>query len=88
MTKRFDAILCDLLTAQLDSWTLWQSVAGGEDAGRRWRAEYLRITYRTGAYRPYEDLVAEAAASVGLDPGLALDARYGELRPGLMSCRS
>jgi len=81
--RRYDAVLFDLLTALLDSWTLWNSVAGSEEAGRRWRAEYLRITYRTGSYRPYEDLVAEAAQAVGLPPSLVaeLDARYGELRP-------
>ncbi len=80
---RFDAVLFDLLTALLDSWSLWDSVAGSTEAGRRWRAEYLRITYRTGAYRPYEDLVAEAAAAVGLPRRLAADLedRYGELRP-------
>jgi 2-haloalkanoic acid dehalogenase type II len=82
-TRRYDAILCDLLTGLLDSWTLWNSVAGSAEAGARWRAEYLRITYGTGAYRPYEDLVAEAAVAVGLPAELAqsLDARYGELRP-------
>jgi 2-haloacid dehalogenase len=80
---RYDAVLFDLLTALLDSWSLWNAVAGSEDSGRRWRAEYLRITYETGAYRPYEDLVAEAAEAVGLARSVAdeLDARYGELRP-------
>jgi 2-haloacid dehalogenase len=75
--------LFDLLTALLDSWSLWNSVAGGEKAGRQWRAAYLRRTYGVGAYRPYETLVAEAAAEVSLDPRLADDlaARYGELRP-------
>lgn len=83
MERRYDAVLFDLLTALLDSWTLWNDVAGGADRGGPWRAAYLRITYRTGAYRPYEDLVAEAAEAVGLPRGLAadLDARYGELRP-------
>ena len=83
MNRRYDAVLFDLLTALLDSWSLWNAVAGSEEAGRRWRAEYLRITYRTGAYRPYEDLVAEAAEAVGLRRGLAadLDARYAELQP-------
>lgn len=82
-SHRFDAVLFDLLTALLDSWSLWNSVAGSEEAGRRWRAEYLRITYRTGAYRPYEDLVAEAAEAVGMPRRLAADLedRYGELRP-------
>ena len=81
--RRYDAVLFDLLTGLVDSWTLWNDVAGGEEAGRRWRAEYLRVTYRTGAYRPYEALVAEAAANVGLPRGLAdaLGARYGELKP-------
>jgi 2-haloalkanoic acid dehalogenase type II len=83
MANRYDAVLFDLLTALLDSWTLWNTIAGNAEAGQRWRAEYLRITYRTGAYRPYEDLVAEAAAYVGLERELAtqLGARYGELRP-------
>lgn len=82
MTRRYDAVLFDLLTALLDSWTLWNAVAGGAAAGRRWRAAYLRRTYCTGAYRPYEELVATAAAEVGLDHCLAnnLAARYSELR--------
>jgi 2-haloalkanoic acid dehalogenase type II len=81
--RRYDAVLFDLLTALLDSWSLWNSVAGSPEAGGKWRAEYLRITYATGGYRPYEDLVAEAAASVGLSRDLArsLGERYGELRP-------
>jgi 2-haloalkanoic acid dehalogenase type II len=81
--RRFDAVLFDLLTALLDSWTLWNNVAGSEEDGRKWRAAYLRRTYKTGAYRPYEVLVAEAATEVGLSPGLAahLAARYGELKP-------
>lgn len=81
--RRYDAVLFDLLTALLDSWTLWNDVAGGADRGRAWRAAYLRITYRTGAYRPYESLVAEAAEAVGLPRHLAddLDARYAALRP-------
>ncbi len=81
--RKFDVVLFDLLTALLDSWTLWNNVAGSAEAGRTWRAAYLRRTYETGAYRPYEALVAEAAAEVGLSPMLAaqLAARYGELEP-------
>ena len=80
---RYDAVLFDLLTALLDSWSLWGAVARDAESGRRWRAEYLRITYQTGAYRPYEDLVAEAAERVGLRRGLAaeLEARFVELQP-------
>lgn len=78
-----DAVMFDLLTALLDSWTLWANVAGGEDAGRRWRRRYLDLTYATGTYRPYREVIAGAAAAVGLPTGLADDliARWGELRP-------
>ncbi|TGD96612.1 HAD-IA family hydrolase [Methylobacterium nonmethylotrophicum] len=81
--RAYDAVLFDLLTALLDSWTLWNAIAGDDALGRRWRAEYLRITYRTGGYQPYEDLVAQAAEAVGLPRGAAaeLGERYGELRP-------
>src|SRR5260370_20108563 len=81
--RKFDVVLFDLLTALLDSWTLWDIVAGSLEDGSKWRAAYLRRTYETGAYRPYEALVAEAAAEVGLSPMLAaqLAARYGELEP-------
>jgi 2-haloacid dehalogenase len=81
--RKFDAVLFDLLTALLDSWTLWNIVAGGPEDGRRWRTAYLRRTYDAGAYRPYEALVAEAAAEVELSPNLAaqLALRYGELEP-------
>ncbi|GLS42832.1 HAD-IA family hydrolase [Methylobacterium brachythecii] len=81
--QRYDAVLFDLLTALLDSWSLWNSVAGGEELGLRWRSEYLRNTYRTGGYRPYEDLVSEAADAVGLPRSATaqLAERYGELQP-------
>jgi 2-haloacid dehalogenase len=83
MIRRYDAVLFDLLTGLLDSWTLWNAVAGSEQAGRRWRAAYLAITYRTGRYQPYEELVARAAESVGLPRRLAdeLAARYGDIEP-------
>lgn len=71
------AVLFDLLTALLDSWTLWNAAAGSEAAGRRWRAEYLRLTYGCGAYRPYEDLVREAAANTGLGESAAMQLRAG-----------
>ncbi|MDP1749676.1 MAG: HAD-IA family hydrolase [Reyranella sp.] len=75
------AVLFDLLTALLDSWTLWNSVAGSEAAGRAWRAEYLRLTYGCGSYLPYEDLVRVAAGATGLPATAAgaLEARWLEL---------
>jgi 2-haloalkanoic acid dehalogenase type II len=80
---RHDAILFDLLTALLDSWTLWDSVAGSPEAGRRWRAAYLELTYGCGAYRPYEALVREAAEETGLTAkhAQALSERWDELQP-------
>lgn len=81
--RRFDVVLFDLLTGLLDSWTLWNDVAGSTEDGRRWRAAYLHRTYETGAYRRYEALISEAAAEVGLSEVLGdrLAARYRELRP-------
>ncbi len=75
------AVLFDLLTALLDSWTLWNGVAGSEAAGRAWRAEYLRLTYGCGSYQPYEDLVRTAARTTGLPEAAAgaLEARWLEL---------
>ena len=61
---KFDAVLFDLLTALLDSGTLWNIVAGNPEDGRKWRAAYLRRTYAAGAYRPYEALVAEVSAKI------------------------
>jgi 2-haloalkanoic acid dehalogenase type II len=79
----FDAVIFDLLSALIDSWSLWDDVAGGARPGRRWRLRYLEITYATGAYRPYEDLVAESAADEGLAPNAAarLVDRWAELEP-------
>lgn len=79
MTRRYDVMLFDLLTALLDSWTLWNDVAQGEAEGHEWRAACLRLTYARGAHRPYEILVREAATQVGL-PASAADALGDRLR--------
>jgi len=77
------AVLFDLLTGLLDSWSLWDAVAGNAADGRRWRSLYLVRTYGEGAYRPYEALVQEAAVAAGLPAAMAerLAGRYGELAP-------
>lgn len=80
---RIAAVVFDLLTALIDSWRLWNDVAGSAESGLRWRRRYLELTYRAGAYRPYETIVAEAAQDTGLPASLAasLAARWGELAP-------
>jgi 2-haloacid dehalogenase len=75
------AVLFDLLTALLDSWSAWNTAAGSEAAGRTWRAEYLRLTYGCGSYVPYEDLVRQAATTTGLSASVAdaLEANWESL---------
>lgn len=79
----YDAVLFDLLTAVLDSWSLWNAVAGDASTGMRWRQEYLELTYGQGTYVPYESLVARAASNVGLPEERASDlaARWTDLTP-------
>ncbi len=79
---RFDGVMFDLLTALIDSWSLWIEVAGDADSGRRWRRRSLELVTRAGAYVPYEDLVFESSRQVGLGEGRPrrLLERWGELR--------
>src|SRR5882724_8269368 len=81
--SRYDAVVFDLLTALLDSWTLWNRVAGSAERGFAWRRKYLDLTYQAGAYRPYERVVGEAAALAGVDRGAADEfvRRWKELVP-------
>jgi 2-haloalkanoic acid dehalogenase type II len=81
--KKYDAVVFDLLTALLNSWKLWNEIAGSEEAGMRWRARYLEITYGCGPYRPYPALVEEAAVAAGYPASFAqqLVARWHELEP-------
>jgi 2-haloacid dehalogenase len=80
---RYDAVVFDLLTALLDSWTLWNRVAGSAERGFLWRRKYLELTYQAGAYRPYEGVVSEAAVLAGVDQDAAgrLVGRWNELAP-------
>lgn len=83
VSQRYDAVVFDLLTALLNSWKLWNSAAGSEEAGLRWRKAYLGLTYDCGPYRPYEDLV-RAAADIAELPRAAperLVARWSDLQP-------
>ncbi|OZI71398.1 HAD-IA family hydrolase [Bordetella genomosp. 12] len=77
------AVLFDLLTALLDSWSIWNAAAGSAERGRQWRGEYLKLTYGCGAYQPYEQLVRDSAAAVGLPAAAAasLTERWSQLPP-------
>jgi 2-haloalkanoic acid dehalogenase type II len=82
-SRPYDAVVFDLLTALLDSWTLWNAVAGSDEDGLAWRKKYLGLTYESGGYRPYEDIIRDAAdaAGIGQDKAEALIARWPELQP-------
>lgn len=84
MGGAYDAVVFDLLSALLDSWSLWNRIAGDEAAGLAWRRKYLERTYTSGRYVPYEGLVEWAASQVeGLAPGAAseLVRRWDEVEP-------
>ncbi len=80
---RIEAVAFDLLTALIDSWSLWIGVAGEAALGRVWRKASLRRVTSAGAYRRYEDIVREATAEVGLPPARAevLLGRWDALKP-------
>src|SRR5512147_2641307 len=82
MQKKYEAVVFDLLTALLDSWSLWSDVAGSRDVGLRWRLRYLGLTYAAGRYRPYDDLVEQAAKEVELPGEVAkgLRSRWDDLK--------
>jgi len=63
---RYAAVGFDLLTALLDTWSLWSEIAGGRELGMRWHAASQELL-RGKRYRPFEEIVREAATQVGLD---------------------
>ncbi|KAF9736740.1 hypothetical protein PMIN06_003528 [Paraphaeosphaeria minitans] len=74
------AIIFDLLTALLDSWTIWDASTptGTSLEGRKWRKQYLEVTFGSTNYGPgsaYEELVARSAADSGL-PSSAPEALF------------
>jgi 2-haloalkanoic acid dehalogenase type II len=79
---RYAAIGFDLLTALLDSWSLFADVAGGRDLGMRWHAASQSLL-RGKDYRPFEDIVRDAASVVGIERTKAdeLLRRWGESAP-------
>ncbi|HEY1416242.1 MAG TPA: HAD-IA family hydrolase, partial [Myxococcaceae bacterium] len=84
--ERVRAVCFDLLSALLDSWSAWDGVAaslGRPDLGRPWRQRYLQITSTVGRYRPYLELVAQAALDAGLPDEAVprLERTWEELKP-------
>jgi hypothetical protein len=80
---KYDAVIFVLLTALIDSWSLWNDVAGSASEGMTWRRRYLEITYGCGPYRPYETVGLPVFwhNRVGLPP--RDDARPDHLEPTL-----
>jgi 2-haloacid dehalogenase len=66
----YQAIIFDLLSALLNSWQLWNEVAGSNEIGLRWRKRYIQLTYSAGRYRPYDGIIREAAFAEGISEDL------------------
>jgi len=79
---RYDAIGFDLLTALLDTWSVWKAVAGDDDLGMRWHAASQSML-RGRAYRPFEDIVRDSARQVGVSDERAAEMlrRWGDFEP-------
>ena len=77
------AVLVDLLMAVMNSLDVWTEAAGDRETGLRWRDEVMRRMAASTSYVPYEDLVAEAAAELGLPPTAPPDlrARWATMDP-------
>jgi len=78
----YAAVGFDLLTALLDTWSLFADVAGSREAGMRWHAASQSLL-RGKPYRPFEDIVRESAVSAGIAAPKAdeLLRRWGESTP-------
>jgi 2-haloacid dehalogenase len=79
---RYAAVGFDLLTALLDSWSLFADAAGGREIGMRWHAASQSML-RGKPYRPFEDIVRDGASTVGIERARAdeLLLRWGEAAP-------
>lgn len=78
----YAAVGFDLLTALLDTWSLWSDVAGDRALGMRWHAASQSVL-RGKRYRPFEEIVRESATTVGIDAKRAAEIlrRWGEFEP-------
>jgi 2-haloacid dehalogenase len=79
----YEVVIFDLLGALLDSWKLWNEIAGSDEIGLRWRKRYIQLTYAAGRYRPYEGIIAEAATAEAIpqDRAAQLIQSWAKLEP-------
>src|SRR5438105_2053569 len=70
--SRYDAVGFDLLTALLDTWSLWKRVARDDALGMRWHAASQALL-RGRDYLPFEDIVRDAANDVGGAARIGMD---------------
>jgi 2-haloacid dehalogenase len=79
---RYRAIGFDLLTALLDTWSLWTRATGDRDRALAWHRASQDLL-RGRPYRPYEDIVREAAEASGVARAQAEDVleRWAEIEP-------
>lgn len=61
-------VLLDLLMATMDSMAAWSTAAGDRSLGLAWRDAVTDRMVEAGEYVPYERLVTDAGAAMGLPP--------------------
>jgi 2-haloacid dehalogenase len=78
-----DGVLLDLLMAVMNSLEVWSAAAGDPPRGLEWRDAVTARMIAAGSYRPYDQLVHEAAAEIGLPPNAASELfdRWTEMEP-------
>ena len=78
----YRAIGFDLLTALLDTWSLWADVAGDRTTGMRWHAASQALL-RGRDYQPFDEIVRDSARSAGVSETKADEmlCRWGEFGP-------
>lgn len=83
MVAPSQAVLFDLLMGIMDSLSSWTAAAGEPERGIRWRDAVTARMVAARRYVPYEALVADAAADIGLPPSAPAElfARWSEMAP-------
>ena len=76
-------VLFDLLMGVMNSLEPWKSAAADPERGLRWRDAVTARMIAAGAYTPYENLVADAAAEIGLSQSAPADLldRWSTMEP-------